>query len=63
MSYKIVMHRMDAEIKEVHYIHADHTRDAKFKALKFQCGKSYRKIEYLRMSEIEVREERGIYED
>ena len=63
MPYKIVMHPMNTEILEIHYIHADHTRDAKFKSLKFQCGKSYRKIDYLRMSEIEVQEECGIYED
>ena len=63
MPYKVILHRMDVEIAEKHYIHAMHTRDAKRIALKFQCGNLYRKIEYIRMTEFEVREECGVYED
>lgn len=62
-AYRIIMHPYNVEIAENHYIHAENTRDAKFKSLKFQCGKSYRKIEYLRKTEMEVREECGIFED
>lgn len=63
MPYKVVLHRMDMETSEVHYIHAKHTRDAKRIALKFQCGILYRKIDYIPMTEFEVWEERGVYED
>ena len=63
MPYKIVLHNMYTETVETHYIHAENERVAKFKALKFQCGKKYRKIDYLRMTEIEVLEECGVYDD
>jgi len=63
MPYKIVLHLMDVEIKENHFIHAENLRDAKFKSLKFQSGKRVRKIDHLRMTELEVREQCGIYED
>ena len=55
MPYKVIL--------EMHYIHARHTRDAKRIALKFQCGVLYRNIEYIPMTEMEVREECGVYED
>lgn len=63
MPFKVILHPMNVEIAEKHYIHAKHTRDAKRKALKFQCGILYRKIEYIPMTEFEVREECGVYED
>lgn len=63
MPYKIVMHPYDVEIAEIHYIHAENVRDARFKALKFHKGKPLRKIEYLRKTEMEVFEECGVFED
>ena len=64
MPYKIVMRKMDTEIPEVHYIHALHTRDAKRKALKFFIPEiQLRKVDYIRTTELMVREECGVYED
>ena len=63
MPYKIVLHMLDVELQEVHFIHAENLRDAKFKSLKFQSGKRTRKVDYLRMTELEVKEQCGVYED
>ena len=63
MPYKIVMRKMRTEKSDIHYIHAENTRDAKRKSLKFQCGILYRKIDYIPLTELEVHEECGIYED
>ena len=64
MPYKIVIHKMNVETKEKHYIHAENTRDAKRKSLKFLIpGILVRKIDYIRMTELLVREECGVFED
>ena len=63
MPYKIVIRKLDVMIPEIHYIHAENRRDAKFKSLRFQtpdkkiCG-----IDYIPMTEFLVKEECGIYE-
>lgn len=64
MPYKIIMWKMNTEIPEIHYIHAENTRVAKRKALRYMLsGILLRKIEYVRMTEILVQEECGIFED
>ena len=64
MPYKIVMRKLRVEQCEVHYIHAENTRDAKRKALRFLNPEIlFRKIDYIRMTELEVMEERGVFED
>ena len=64
MPYKIVLWRMDTQLSEIHYIHAENTRDAKRKSLRFfRPGIQLRKIDYFRTTEFMVREECGIYED
>ena len=64
MLYKIVMQKLRVEQSEVHYIHAENTRDAKRKSLKFfNPAVLLRKIDYIRMTELEVIEECGVFED
>ena len=64
MPYKVVMRKMDVEIPEIHYIHAENTRDAKRKSLKFFNPEVLlRKIDYIRMTELEVMEECGVFDD
>ena len=64
MPYKIVMWKMNTEIPDIHYIHAENMRIAKRKSLRFFSAEiPLRKIDYIRMTEILVREECGIYED
>ena len=64
MPYKIVLWKMNTEIPETHYIHAENTRDAKRKSLRFFVpGIVLRKIDYIRTTEIIMREECGKYDD
>ena len=62
--YKIVIRNLKNEIPEIHYIHAENTRDAKRKSIQFFRPEILvRNVEYIRMTEFLVREECGIFED
>ena len=64
MPYKIVIWNLRSELSEVHYIHAENSRVAKRKALRFfRPELLIRKIECVRMTELLVKEENGFYED
>lgn len=64
MPYKIVLRKMRHGISEVHYIHAENSRDAKRKSLRFFNAEDPAwKIDCIRMTEFLVKEECGKYED
>ena len=64
MPYKIVMRKLRHGVLEKHYIHAENTRDAKRKSLRFfNAGDPVMKVDYIPMTEFLVREECGVYED
>ena len=64
MPFKVVIRKMNTEIPEKHYIHAENIRECKSKAEKFfRPGVIVRKLECFPTTELSVREECGIFED